>query len=82
MFREDKMSQNEVTRRGFITGTAGVAFGAMVVPRRVLGGAGYLPPSETVNVAIVGCGGQGAADAGEILAWIPIEGKLPIISAP
>jgi hypothetical protein len=31
----------------------------MVVPRHVLGGAGYLPPSEKVNVAIVGCGGQG-----------------------
>ena len=40
----------------------------MVVPRHVLGGAGYLPPSETVNVAIVGCGGQGAADATEIVA--------------
>ena len=62
------MRQNEVTRRSFVAGTAGVAFGAMVVPRHVLGGAGYLPPSETVNVAIVGCGGQGAADATEILA--------------
>ena len=62
------MRQNEVTRRGFVAGTAGVAFGAMVVPRHVLGGAGYLPPSETVNVAIVGCGGQGAADASEIVA--------------
>jgi len=39
----------------------------MVVPRHVLGGAGYLPPSETVNVAIVGCGGQGASDATEIM---------------
>jgi predicted dehydrogenase len=38
----------------------------MVVPRHVLGGAGYVPPSETVNVALVGCGGQGASDAGEI----------------
>ena len=61
------MRQNEITRRGFVAGTAGAAFGAMVVPRHVLGGAGYLPPSEKVNVAIVGCGGQGAADAGEIL---------------
>src|SRR5262245_53581970 len=61
------MRQNKVTRRSFVAGTAGVAFGAMVVPRHVLGGAGYLAPSETVNVAVVGCGGQGAADAGEIL---------------
>ena len=62
------MRQDEVTRRSFVAGTAGAAFGAMVVPRHVLGGAGYLPPSETVNVAIVGCGGQGASDATEIMA--------------
>src|SRR6476646_6896018 len=62
------MRQNEVTRRSFVAGTDGAAFGAMVVPRHVLGGAGYLPPSETVNVAIVGCGGQGASDATEILS--------------
>ena len=62
------MKEDEVTRRSFVAGTAGAAFGAMVVPRRVLGGAGYLAPSETVNVAVVGCGGQGAADATEIVA--------------
>ena len=61
------MSENKVSRRGFMSGTAAVAFGAMVVPRRVLGGAGYLPPSETVNFALVGCGGQGASDAGEMV---------------
>ena len=61
------MRQDEVTRRSFVAGTAGAAFGAMVVPRHVLGGAGYLAPSETVNVAIVGCGGQGASDATEIM---------------
>ena len=61
------MRQDEVSRRRFVAGTAGAAFGAMVVPRHVLGGAGYLPPSETVNVAIIGCGGQGASDATEIM---------------
>ena len=62
------MREDEITRRSLIAGTAGAAFGAMVVPRHVLGGTGYLPPSETVNVAIVGCGGQGAADATEIVS--------------
>jgi len=61
------MRQKTVSRRAFVAGTAGVAFGAMVVPRHVLGGAGYLAPSERVNVAVVGCGGQGAADASEIV---------------
>lgn len=61
------MRDDEVTRRKLLAGTAGAAFGAMVVPRHVLGGAGYLPPSETVNVAVVGCGGQGAGVATEIM---------------
>ncbi len=69
------MRQDDVTRRNFVAGTAGAAFGIMVVPRHVLGGAGYLPPSETVNVAIVGCGGQGSADATEIM-----EGKQNIVA--
>ena len=61
------MRQHGVTRRTFVAGKVGAAFGAMIVPRHVLGGSGYLPPSETVNVAIVGCGGQGASDATEIM---------------
>src|SRR3954449_9400859 len=68
---EADMGKDEVTRRSFVARTAGAAFGAMVVPRHVLGGAGYLPPSETVNVAIVGCGGQGASHAAEIVAGGP-----------
>src|SRR5262249_62355674 len=65
------MRQREVSRRRFVTGTAGAAFGAMIVPRHVLGGAGYLAPSETVNFAVVGCGGQGAAGASDDVAGGP-----------
>jgi predicted dehydrogenase len=61
------MKENKVSRREFVGGAAGVAFGAMIVPRHVLGGAGYVPPSEKVNFALVGCGGQGASDASEIV---------------
>jgi predicted dehydrogenase len=50
-------------RRDFLrTGAASVAsafFAPMVVPRHVLGGPGYLAPSDTVNVAGIGVGGQG-----------------------
>src|SRR5262245_39667529 len=62
------MQRNRITRREFITGTAGAALGAMIVPRRMLGGPGYQAPSDTVNVAVVGCGGQGASDAAELVA--------------
>jgi predicted dehydrogenase len=44
-----------------IKGTAAVAF--TVVPRHVLGGAGFTPPGEKLNIACVGTGsGMGKAD--------------------
>jgi len=61
------MKQDKITRRKFVAGSAGVALGAMIVPRHVLGGTGYIAPSDKLNVAVVGCGGQGAADATELV---------------
>ena len=34
-----------------------------VVPRHVLGGAKFVAPSEKVNIALIGCGGQGRTNA-------------------
>lgn len=54
-----------VSRRDFLK--AGAALGAfMVVPRHVLGGAGQTAPSERLNLAGVGIGGQGAWDLEEL----------------
>ncbi len=57
------MSKTTQSRRTFL-GTmakAGVAAGVapLIVPRRVLGGPGYLAPSDTLNIAGVGVGGMG-----------------------
>jgi predicted dehydrogenase len=35
------------------------SLGAMIVPRHVLGGAGYQAPSDTLRIAAVGIGGMG-----------------------
>lgn len=43
------------------TSAAGAATFALV-PRHVLGGARFVPPSEKVNVALVGAGGQGLSN--------------------
>ena len=48
-----------VSRREFISQTATAALGFSIVPRRVLGGAGYVPPSDKVNIAFIGVGAQG-----------------------
>jgi len=57
------MSRRTVTRRDFVAGAGRLAVGAMIVPRRVLGGPGYQAPSDTLNVAIVGAGGMGMSNA-------------------
>lgn len=62
------MPKEKITRRKFVAGTSGAAVAAMLVPRRVLGGVGYQAPSDTLNIAVIGAGGQGATDAGELLA--------------
>jgi len=51
-------TEKKITRRGLL-GEAAAAAAFTVVPRSVLGGAGSTAPSEKVNVAIIGTGGQG-----------------------
>ena len=62
------MKVNASTRREFVRrGAAGItAF--TVLPRQVLGGPRFVPPSERVNVALVGAGGQGIRNARALLA--------------
>jgi hypothetical protein len=48
-----------VTRRAFLKGSVGAAAAFTIVPRRVLGGPGNTPPSETFGGALIGCGGRG-----------------------
>ena len=46
-------------RRRFLATTASAAAAATILPRHVLGGPGFVAPSDKVNVALVGAGGQG-----------------------
>ena len=46
-------------RREFIATTASAVAAATILPRHVLGGARFVAPSDKVNVAIIGVGGQG-----------------------
>ncbi|MBI4659464.1 MAG: Gfo/Idh/MocA family oxidoreductase [Verrucomicrobia bacterium] len=53
----------QISRRKFfgVTGSAVAAF--TLVPRHLLGGAKFVAPSNKVNIAIVGAGGQGRTNA-------------------
>lgn len=50
------------SRRNFIKGAAATVAAFNIVPRHVLGGPRFVPPSEKVNVAIIGVGGQGRSN--------------------
>lgn len=53
------------SRRQFLkAGAAAAAF--TIVPRHVLGGRGYVAPSDKVNVALVGAGGRGRENVREL----------------
>lgn len=54
------MKENDDTdRRSFLKRSALAAAGFSVVPRHVLGGTGYTPPSDELTKAVVGVGGMG-----------------------
>ena len=48
-----------LSRRKFLATTSAVVAGCSLVPRHVLGGPKFVAPSERINIAIIGCGGQG-----------------------
>jgi predicted dehydrogenase len=57
--KNQRGSHRGVSRRKFLGQTAAAAVGFSIVPRRVLGGAGYVPPSDKINIAFIGVGAQG-----------------------
>lgn len=67
--------EKEVSRRNFIRGAAFSAAGFMIVPRHVLGGHGFVPPSDKVNVGIVGAGGKGRQNTAELLKLDDVQVK-------
>jgi hypothetical protein len=60
-------TDNNIDRRKFLApAAAGLAF--TLVPRHVLGGPGYTPPSDKLTLAYIGCGTQGTREMLQLLA--------------
>ena len=53
---------SSMDRRDFLSKSAMAFSGLLVVPRHVLGGRGYQAPSDRLNIAGIGVGGQGGGD--------------------
>jgi predicted dehydrogenase len=54
-------------RRDFVKAAALSGAGMMIVPRHVIGGPGFTPPSDKVNLGIIGAGGKGKQNAQDFL---------------
>ena len=63
-------------RRDFIKKSALSAGSFFIVPRFVLGGKDYLPPSDRLNIAGIGVGGKGTSD----LWYASDEGKENVVA--
>ena len=59
---EKKSSFFSSSRRSFLKNTALAATGVMIIPRHVLGGPGYIAPSDRLIIAGIGVGGKGESD--------------------
>src|SRR5688500_12646422 len=73
-----------ITRRDFLK-TAAIVSTVLIVPRRVLGGPGFVAPSDKINLGFIGCGKQSAglqrrfgnlADTHIVAASDPYAAKL------
>ncbi len=62
---KDQAEETGISRRSILGGMA-TAGAFMIIPRRVLGGKGQTPPSDKINVACVGAGGQAAWDIDQL----------------
>ena len=61
------MTDHKPTRREFVATTAAATAGFMIVPRHVLG-RGLRPPSDILNIAVVGVNGQGGVNAVNVMS--------------
>ncbi len=64
----EEKSSGKMTRRKFIGSVTLTTAAFSIVPRHVLGGQGYVPPSDKLNIAVIGVGGKGRSDMWSVAA--------------
>jgi len=57
--KQTKSGSSNLSRRKFMLTGGAAAAAFTIVPRHVLGGAGFVAPSEKITLAYIGCGTQG-----------------------
>ena len=68
-----KRQSKRISRRKFMMTGGAAATALSIVPRHVLGGAGVVPPSEKITIAIIGCGTQALRELPDLLGLPDIQ---------
>ena len=64
--KSKKPPENSLNRRKFIKNASATAAAFTIVPRFVMGGNGYVAPSDTLYIAGIGAGGKGESDLSSV----------------
>ena len=62
MTQQKEKLKRSVSRRDFLRSSIPTALSVSIAPRWILGGPGFIPPSERVNIGGIGAGGMGGGD--------------------
>jgi hypothetical protein len=68
-----KRAAPALSRRKFIQAGGAAATAFTIVPRHVLGGQGFIAPSEKITVAYIGCGTQGLRELLRMVAMPEVQ---------
>jgi hypothetical protein len=61
-------SSKKINRREFLGSAAAASIAFTVVPRQVLGGPGYVTPSDKITLGYIGCGTQGLREMATLIS--------------
>jgi hypothetical protein len=61
-------NSKKINRREFLGSAAAASLAFTVVPRQVLGGPGYVAPSDKLTIGYIGCGTQGLREMVSLIA--------------
>jgi len=59
--------KGKINRREFLGSAAAASLALTVVPRKVLGGTGYVAPSDKLTIGYIGCGTQGIREMASLI---------------
>ncbi|MDO9581114.1 MAG: Gfo/Idh/MocA family oxidoreductase [Bacteroidales bacterium] len=60
-------NSKKINRREFLGSAAAASLAFTIVPRQVLGGSGYIAPSDKITLGYIGCGTQGLREMASLV---------------